>query len=82
VIEKDFDIPFLANLALREKQIQQNYRPVIAVHKGLPAARGPCSGAFCCLSSVRGLCRILFTRPMISAGSRWLIPLWAAARRY
>jgi len=33
VIEKDFDIPFLANLALREKQIQQNYRPVIAVHK-------------------------------------------------
>lgn len=33
MIEKDFDIPFLANLALREKQIQQNYRPVIAVHK-------------------------------------------------
>jgi hypothetical protein len=33
VIEKRFDIPFLANLALREKQIQQNYRPVIAVHK-------------------------------------------------
>ncbi len=33
MIEKDFDIPFLANLALREKQIQQNYRPIIAVHK-------------------------------------------------
>jgi putative DNA methylase len=33
LIEKHFDIPFLANLALREKQIQQNYRPVIAVHK-------------------------------------------------
>ncbi len=32
-IENDFDIPFVANLALREKQIQQNYRPVIAVHK-------------------------------------------------
>ncbi len=33
MIEHDFDIPFVANLAVREKQIQQNYRPVIAVHK-------------------------------------------------
>ena len=33
MIERDFDIPFIANLALREKQVQQNYRPVIAVHK-------------------------------------------------
>ena len=32
-IESRFDIPFVAALALREKQIQQNYRPVIAVHK-------------------------------------------------
>lgn len=32
-IETRFDIPFVANLALREKQIQQNYRPIIAVHK-------------------------------------------------
>lgn len=32
-IEKNFDIPFIASLALREKQIQQNYRPIIAVHK-------------------------------------------------
>jgi putative DNA methylase len=32
-IEKNFDIPFVADLALREKQIQQNYRPIIAVHK-------------------------------------------------
>ena len=32
-IEKNFDISFVADLALREKQIQQNYRPVIAVHK-------------------------------------------------
>jgi len=28
-IEKQFDIPFISSLALREKQIQQNYRPVI-----------------------------------------------------
>lgn len=32
-IEKDFDVPFIAGLALREKQIQQNYRPIIAIHK-------------------------------------------------
>ena len=33
MIERDFDIPLIADLALREKRIQQNYRPVIAVHK-------------------------------------------------
>jgi putative DNA methylase len=33
MIEKRFDIPFIADLAFREKQIQQNYRPIIAVHK-------------------------------------------------
>ncbi|MBM3492874.1 MAG: DUF1156 domain-containing protein [Armatimonadetes bacterium] len=33
MIERRFDVPFVADLALREKQIQQNYRPVIAVHE-------------------------------------------------
>jgi adenine-specific DNA methylase len=33
MIEHDFDVPFVADLALREKQIQQNYRPIMAVHK-------------------------------------------------
>jgi putative DNA methylase len=33
MIEKDFDVPFVARLAQREKQIQQHYRPVIGVHK-------------------------------------------------
>jgi len=33
VIERNFQIPFVAQLALAEKQIQQNYRPLIAVHK-------------------------------------------------
>ena len=32
-IESRYDIEFIAALALREKQIQQNYRPIIAVHK-------------------------------------------------
>src|SRR6266849_1623650 len=33
MIEHNFDVPFVAAMALREKQIQQNYRPIIAVHK-------------------------------------------------
>ena len=32
-IEKNYNIRFVASLALREKQIQQIYRPTIAVHK-------------------------------------------------
>ena len=33
MIEHHFEVPFVSRLAMREKQIQQNYRPVIAVHK-------------------------------------------------
>ena len=32
-IESNYSIRFISALALREKQIQQNYRPIIAVHK-------------------------------------------------
>jgi len=32
-IERRFDISLIASLALKEKQVQQNYRPFIAVHK-------------------------------------------------
>src|ERR1700732_3535567 len=32
-IEQNYNIRFIASLALREKQIKQNYRPIIAVHK-------------------------------------------------
>ncbi len=32
-LESHFDAAFVASQALREKQIQQNYRPVIGVHK-------------------------------------------------
>jgi hypothetical protein len=32
-IETRFDIALIAAMALKEKQIQQNYRPIIAVHK-------------------------------------------------
>ena len=43
-IESDFDISLVASLALREKQIQQNYRPIIAVHKWFAGGRGRCFG--------------------------------------
>ena len=32
-IEQNYSVRFIASLALREKQIQQIYRPIIAVHK-------------------------------------------------
>lgn len=32
-IERRYNVPLIAELALREKQIQQNYRPIIGVHK-------------------------------------------------
>jgi adenine-specific DNA methylase len=32
-IEERFDVSFIGALALKEKQIQQHYRPIIAVHK-------------------------------------------------
>ncbi|MBN1483564.1 MAG: hypothetical protein JXA37_02480 [Chloroflexia bacterium] len=40
-IEERFDIPFVAQQAYKEKQIQQSYRPVIGVHKWF--ARRPVS---------------------------------------
>lgn len=32
-VERRFDVSLVADMALREKQIQQNYRPIIGVHK-------------------------------------------------
>jgi adenine-specific DNA methylase len=32
-IEQQFDVGLITQMALKEKQIQQNYRPIIAVHK-------------------------------------------------
>src|SRR5438093_13155279 len=32
-LEQHFDPTFTAELALREKQVQQSYRPIIGVHK-------------------------------------------------
>lgn len=39
-LEHNFDATFAAELAQREKQIQQNYRPVIGIHKWLTRRPG------------------------------------------
>jgi putative DNA methylase len=44
-IEERFDISLIGVLALREKQIQQNDRPIIAVHKLFGRRSGPCFAA-------------------------------------
>ena len=36
-IERRFDISLIAGMALREKRIQQNYRPIIGVHNSRTA---------------------------------------------
>lgn len=32
-LEHRYDVPFVARLAIREKQVQQSYRPIIGIHK-------------------------------------------------
>ena len=44
-IERCFDVSLIAEMALREKQIQQNYRPIIGVHKWFARRPGPCFAA-------------------------------------
>jgi adenine-specific DNA methylase len=78
-IELGFDIALIASHALREKQIQQNYRPYVAVHKWFARRPG---------SLFRGLVLSEFCpEPLTScyykahdlAGSRSRTPLWVGA---
>jgi putative DNA methylase len=61
-IEKNFDIPFVADLALREKQIQQNYRPFIAVHKWFARRPGTLFRAVILSEFAQGPLREVFFR--------------------
>src|SRR5215210_1879139 len=69
-IERDFDIPFVAGLALREKQIQQNYRPVIAVHKWFARRPGTLFRALLLAEFGSGPLRRAFYRGHSLAGRR------------
>jgi putative DNA methylase len=56
-IERQFDVPFVAELALREKQVQQNYRPIIAVHKWFARRPGTLFRALLLAEFVQGSVR-------------------------
>jgi adenine-specific DNA methylase len=62
MIERNFDVPFVADLALREKQIQQNYRPIIAVHKWFARRPGTLFRALILSEFVKGPLRDEFYR--------------------
>lgn len=62
-IERAFDVPFVTRLALKEKQIQQNYRPVIAVHKWFARRPGTLFRALLLSEFVAGDLRVNYFRP-------------------
>jgi putative DNA methylase len=68
MIERDFDVPFIADLALREKQIQQNYRPIIAVHKWFARRPGTLFRGLLLSEFVPGPLRESFYRPQDLTG--------------
>ena len=74
MIERAFDIPFVADLALREKQIQQNYRPIIAVHKWFARRPGTLFRALILSEFINGSLRETFYRANKLKGMRVLDP--------
>jgi adenine-specific DNA methylase len=70
MIEKNFDISFTADLALREKQIQQNYRPVIAVHKWFARRPGTLFRSLLLSEFTSGTQREIFYQSHDLAGKR------------
>jgi adenine-specific DNA methylase len=74
LIEKSFDVPFIADLALHEKQIQQNYRPIIAVHKWFARRPGTLFRGLLLSEFVTGNLRDEFFKNQDLAGTRVLDP--------
>src|SRR5438067_533035 len=70
MIEHKFNIAFVAGLALREKQIQQNYRPVIAVHKWFARRPGTLFRALLLSEFAEGPLRETFYRSHRLTGTR------------
>jgi adenine-specific DNA methylase len=69
-IERNFDVVFVADMALREKQIQQNYRPVIAVHKWFARRPGTLFRALILSEFVEGPLEAAFFRSNNLSGIR------------
>ena len=74
-IETRFDISFIAAMALREKQIQQNYRPIIAVHKWFARRPGTLfRGLALSEFGSNAAARTSFSAPMTSPASAFADP--------
>ena len=74
MIEHHFDIPFVAALALREKQIQQNYRPIISVHKWFARRPGTLFRSLLLSEFGEGALRDLYFKAHNLAGIRVMDP--------
>ena len=69
-IEQDFDVSFVAAMALREKQIQQSYRPFIGVHKWFARRPGTLFRGLLLAEFGQGRLRDLFFRSNDYPGRR------------
>ena len=69
-IEHRFDVPLIAELALREKQIQQNYRPIIGVHKWFARRPGTLFRGLILAEFGKGRLADAFFRPNDLSGTR------------
>jgi putative DNA methylase len=74
LIETSFDVPFIADLALHEKQIQQNYRPIIAIHKWFARRPGTLFRGLLLSEFVEGNLRDEFFKDQNLAGIKVLDP--------
>ena len=74
MIERDFDVPFVADLALHEKQIRQNYRPVMAVPKWFARRPGTLFRALLLSEFTKGPLRDKFYRGQSLKSLRVLDP--------
>ena len=73
-IERRFDISLIAGMALREKQIQQNYRPIIGVHKSFARRPGTLFRGLVLAEFGRGRLEDLFFRANDLPGLRIVDP--------
>jgi adenine-specific DNA methylase len=74
MIERDFDVAFVADLALHEKQIQQNYRPIMAVHKWFARRPGTLFRALILSEFLKGPLRDQFYQGQSLKGVKVLDP--------
>ena len=80
-IENTFDISLIAALALREKQIQQNYRPIIGVHKRFARRPEVSSAVWYYPNLAMNLSPRLAFAPRLFRPSQLPTPSWGVARR-